>query len=397
MILQIFKISFRALWSNKVRSFLTMLGIIIGVTSVILMISIGDGLKASITNQLGNFGSDQIFILPGQIGGGEGPGMSINKLNFSDAELISNEVEAVSNTVAVIEQYSNIKYKSKSSKKVDIIGTSAVYSQIATDKVIKGRFFSKNEDKSGLAVTVIGPTVAKDLFANANPIGKKINIYDTKFTIIGLLESKGSTLGIDIDKRAYIPLSICKKIAGIKNPTSIMAKGKSGSDINLVGKRVSRSLRKVHKSNEFTVMTQEQTLDTINQVLGILQAGLSGIAAISLLVGGIGIMNIMLVSVAERTREIGLRKAVGAKPRHILSQFLIEAIVLSLIGGIIGIILGELGGRAIHAFVPSLQPDVRLQTILLASGFSIIVGIIFGVTPAYRASKLDPIEALRYE
>lgn len=379
------------------RSFLTMLGIIIGVASVILMIAIGDGLKASITNQLNNFGSDQIYIMPGSFSGSEGPGMTVNRLNFSDADLIASEVDTVKYSAAVIEQYSNIKYKSKTSKRVDIIGTSAIYSQIATDKVIKGRFFSEGEEKSGLAVVVIGPTVAKDLFLNASPIGKQINIYGSKFIVIGLLESKGSMLGVDIDKRVYLPLSVFKKIAGIKNPTSIMIKGAKGSDIELVGKRVSRVLRKVHKSDEFTVMTQEQTLNTINQVLGILQAGLSGIAAISLLVGGIGIMNIMLVSVAERTREIGLRKAVGAKPRHILSQFLIEAIVLSLIGGLIGIILGKLGSMVIHAFIPSLNPNITIQTILLASGFSIIVGVIFGVAPAYRASKLDPIEALRYE
>ena len=380
------------------RSFLTMLGIIIGVTSVILMISIGDGLKASITNQLGNFGSDQIYIMPGNIGSGEGPsGIASNKLNFSDAELITNQVDTVSYAAAGIEQYTNIKYKSKSSKRVDVVGTPAVYSKIATDKVVKGRFFTNGEDKGGMAVAVIGPTVAKDLFSNSNPIGKQISLYDTKFKVVGLLESKGSTLGIDVDKRAYVPFEIIRRVSGAKNPTTILVKAKKGADIDLVGKRISRALRKVHKSDEFTVMTQEQTLDTINQVLGILQTGLSGIAAISLLVGGIGIMNIMLVSVAERTREIGLRKAVGARPRHILSQFLIEAIVLSLIGGIIGIILGELGGRAIHAFVPSLQPSVTLQTILLASGFSIIVGIIFGVAPAYRASKLDPIEALRYE
>lgn len=397
MILQIFKIAFRALLSNKVRSFLTMLGIIIGVTSVILMISIGDGLKVSITNQLSNFGSDQIYVMPGNISGGEGPGMTINKLNFNDAQIITDEVNTVSYSTAVIEQYSNVKYKSKISKRVDIIATNSIYQQIATDKVVEGRFFSENENKSGLAVAVIGPSTAKDLFLNANSIGKQIIIYDTKFTIIGRLESKGSMLGIDIDKRVYIPLNIGKRVSGAKNPTSIMVKAKLNSDIDLVGKRVSRALRKIHKSDEFTVMTQEQTLDTVNQILGILQAGLSGIAAISLLVGGIGIMNIMLVSVAERTREIGLRKAVGAKPRHILSQFLIEAIVLSLIGGIIGIILGKLGGMAIHAFIPSLDPNITIRTILLASGFSIIVGVIFGVAPAYRASKLDPIEALRYE
>lgn len=395
-IIQSLKTAISALLAHKGRSFLTTLGIIIGISSVITLVSLGKGLEKSITAQLANFGSDQIYVLPGNPAEGAGPAHLVNRLRFDDTEAIKN-ITGVSGSAALIEQFSTVTYKNRSSKAVDIIGTEAIYYEMTDDKVTRGSFFSLAQEKNNSMVAVLGPSTAKDLFASGNPLGKEVLINGYRYQVIGVLEEKGSVLGIDIDKRVYIPIGVHRKNTGIDHPTSLIAKIKSGDEPEQIARQVERAMLKIHKEDEFAVMTQEEALKTVKTILGVLSGALAGIAAISLLVGGIGVMNIMLVSVTERTREIGLRKSVGARPRDILIQFLIEAIVLSLIGGIIGISLGFLGGLLIHYFLPSLSPQTSLPTILLASLFSALVGIIFGVVPAYRASRLNPIEALKYE
>lgn len=395
-ITETFTTAFTAILANRLRSFLTILGIVIGVLSVILLISLVSGLKSYITNQISSFGSNLIFVVPGKIGGGRGPGgVQVNRLQLSDAQNIQRKLQTSAEVSAVVQSITTAKYENKTSKDMTIAGVNANYLKLITAiKINKGRFFNDAEATSGRRVAVVGPTVVKNLLGDRNPIGQKILIGNVTYTIIGVIDSRGSTFGVDQDNAAIIPLSAMQKQFGITQPNGIYVSVKNADEVKTVQAQISSVLKKRLTDDDFTVSTQEQALQTISQITGVLTLALGGIAAISLLVGGIGIMNIMLVSVTERTREIGLRKALGAKPEDIRNQFIIEAITLSGLGGIIGIILGVGISLIINQFFTT---TVTWWSIALSFGFSMAVGIIFGVAPAIRASKLDPITALRYE
>lgn len=392
---ELLRLAVGSLRANKMRSILTTLGVIIGVFAVILLVSLGSGLQKYITDQINGLGSNLIFIIPGtQAGARTAGGAQTNKLLLSDAKTLEFRLRDIAQVGPVIQQIATIKYESKTSKQTSILGTTANYPQIVKTLIDKGTFFGLSQERSGARVALIGPTVVTNLFPNQNPIGKKFSIGGTRYTVIGVLKKRGSLFGMDQDNTVVIPVTSAQRQFGVTNVNAIYLSALHANQVNLVKKRAKETLLKRLTEDDFTVQSQEQTLDTINNITGILTAALGGIAAISLIVGGIGVMNIMLVSVTERTKEIGLRKALGAKRNDILSQFLLEAVILSLGGGIIGILLG-LGASYIMAqfFISEVTP----WSVVLAFFFSVAVGVIFGMAPAIRASRLSPIEALRYE
>lgn len=389
------KSALTAIFTNRMRSFLTVLGIVIGVTSVILLISLVSGLKTYITSQIEGLGANLLIVIPGRIGGARSPGgVQANRLIFSDAVNLRNKFQLEAETSAAIQRNATLKYGNKEDIGAAIFGVEANYIKIITIKLTEGRFFKESEAQSARRVAVIGTTVKNNLFGENKVLGESLDVAGLKYTVVGVLGSRGAVFGIDFDNSIYVPFSQAQRQFGIDTLNTIYISANSADKVKSIQEKATQLLKKRLSEDEFTVQTQEQTLSTISQITGVLTAALGGIAAISLIVGGIGIMNIMLVSVTERTREIGLRKAVGAKPSDIRNQFLIEAITLSGFGGIIGIILGIVISLIIGRF---LSTTVPLWSVVLSFGFSMLVGVVFGVAPAIRAARLDPIQALRYE
>ncbi|KKS03272.1 hypothetical protein A2W45_00195 [Candidatus Curtissbacteria bacterium RIFCSPHIGHO2_12_41_11] len=385
-----------ALRINKLRSFLTSLGIIIGVAAIILLISIGSGLQSYISAQFEKLGTNTIFILPGkvQFGPQGGPPRAVNKITFKLAEKLEKEKsEAIIDIAPFIEINITATYRNKS-KVTTLAGTRSTYFSIFDIKTESGRPFSEKDNQTSRKVAVIGKTLASDLYSAQDPIGQTISLSKKSFTVIGVLEPQGNVGGVDVDNQAIIPLNSARALTGSDQVNSILVRTTSAQTIPTAKTHVEKILKRTLSEDDFSILTQEQLLSSILQILGVLTFALGGIAAISLIVGGVGISNIMLVSVTERTREIGLRKAVGARSGDILGQFLTEAVILSISGGAIGILIGYLGSLALARFI---QTAVPLWAVLLGFGFSSLVGIIFGVAPAIRASRLEPIVALRHE
>lgn len=393
---ELFKLSYRSLIANKLRSFLTTLGIIIGVFAIIMLVSVGTGLQAYITNQIQGFGSNLIFIIPGSGTGSRTPGGAVlNKLLAQDATNIETKLRNYAQVAPVVQQVSTVKYKSKSEKSTSILGTTANYTETVKNATVeRGISFNKGQAQSGAPVAIIGSTLQNDLFVDTDPIGKRIFIGNNVYTVIGILKKRGAVFGIDQDKVVVIPIAAAKKQFGVNQINAIYVAANKDSQIRFVENQIKKVLLKRLTEDDFTVQSAESSLEIVGNITNVLTIALGGIAAISLLVGGIGVANIMLVSVTERTREIGLRKALGAKRNDILKQFLIEAVLLSLTGGVIGIAIGLAGSFMLAQILVS---SVTPWSIILAFSFSILIGVIFGMAPAIRASKLSPIEALRYE
>jgi len=394
-----FKLALIALRTNKSRSFLTVLGIIIGVASVILLVSIGSGLQAYVTKQFESLGANSIYVLPGKIDLKSSTGqaatfLNVSKFTLADAEKIDKSGGAVKRATPAMSGSGNLTYRGKSTI-AEVAGVWPIYLEMTNFKIDKGRLINKIDDEKLAKVAVLGSKTTEDLFAKVEPVGKSITLNDIQYQVIGVLLPKGSGgLGSNIDNHVFIPYSTSTRLFNKSNPYMIFIQATSQQSVSQAIRQTENILLKRLKKDDFTILEQKELLSTINQFLGVITVALGGIASISLLVGGIGIMNIMLVSVTERTREIGLRKAVGATEKIILFQFLIEAVSLSLVGGSMGIILGSLGSFALGKFI---QTSVTLWSVLIAFLVSSLVGIIFGVFPAYRAAKLNPIDALRYE
>lgn len=396
--LEYIRLALRALRTNKIRSMLTMLGIIIGVASVILLVSIGMGLQNFVTEQFTALGSNTLWVMPGEVDLSQGPrsmAMATSKFELSDVADLERGSQYVKQATPMVQGFGKFTYKGETVS-TEVWGVWENYFAITNFEPEFGRIITQNDVERSRRVIVLGHKPAKDLFGEGvNPVGKVLPLHEVQFEVVGVLKSKGGggAMG-SADDFAAIPLTTALRQFDRSRPYMIFVEVVDSDSVGLAKEEAERILLRRLKKDEFSVIEQTQLLSTITQFLGVITAGLGGIAAISLLVGGIGIMNIMLVSVTERTREIGLRKAVGATGRDILVQFLIEAVIVSLVGGTIGILLGSLGALALRQFV---QTQVTVWSVLLAFGFSALIGIIFGVAPAVRASRLDPIEALRYE
>ncbi len=412
-ILSFAAIAIRSLHANKLRSFLTMLGIIIGVWAVITLMSVGRGAQASITSTFEELGTNLIYVTS-QTPGVEGI-MALQSatpsLTLEDAEAIANRIPSVIEVNPVNESYIEVTRGDESTVAV-IEGTTPEFEQVYNYPVSSGQFISDRHVASRDTVVVLGDKVAEDLFGDDDPVGQTVKLSGRRFTVIGVLEAKGGQMmGVSMDAVIVVPITTYQarlfprqSIRGEDAVQSIGVQVASAEVIDEVSGEISDLLRKRHRIDEdekddFAIMSQEQILGMFEQVTGIFTIVLGAIASISLLVGGIGIMNIMLVSVTERTREIGIRKAVGAKRRDILVQFLLEAGILTLGGGGIGIIIGwfssyaisqaDFGGQTIHSVV---SPDI----VILAIVVSVFIGLAAGIYPAWRAARLNPIDALHY-
>ncbi|KAF0184022.1 MAG: putative ABC transport system permease protein [Nitrospirae bacterium] len=401
------KVSLRALRVNKLRSALTMLGIIIGVGAVITMLAVGMGTRKQLAEQISSIGSNLIIILPGstsaggvRMGSGTQPTLSL-----ADAEAIERECPAVA-AVAPIHGggaqiiYGNLNWATT------VTGTTSSILDVREWQLASGRSFNEQDVKNAAKVALIGQTVADYLFGDVDPVGQTVRIKNVPFVISGVLVGKGqSPSGQDQDDVMYVPVTTAqKKLFGTAFPgsvRSIMVKAGSTDDLSAAEEQITSLLRQRHRigarqENDFTVRNLTQIMEAAEEQQKLMTILLGSIASISLLVGGIGIMNIMLVSVTERTREIGIRMAVGAKTMDIRLQFMIEALTLSLIGGVIGIVVGVACAQAYTLFADK-PTIVSPLSVLLSFSFSGLVGIFFGFYPAYKASLLNPIDALRYE
>ncbi|OGI20551.1 MAG: multidrug ABC transporter substrate-binding protein [Candidatus Melainabacteria bacterium RIFOXYA12_FULL_32_12] len=406
-IISIIKISFSALRVNKMRSALTSLGIIIGVGAVIIMLAIGSGANKQISEQISSMGSNLLIVLSGATSSGGvrmGSG-TMPTLTFQDAESIKQESQSVSNVAPILSEVGQVVFGNQNWS-TQITGTTPDMLIVRDWYLSAGRMFTLEDVKNATKVCVIGQTVALNLFGDLDPIGRTIRIKGVPFLIIGSLESKGqSARGQDQDDTIIIPITTAqKKLFGTQFPgmvRMIMVKAKDSEVLYAAEKEVAAILRERHhiginQEDDFSVRNLTETMQMAQQSSNVMAFLLGAIASVSLLVGGIGVMNIMLVSVTERTKEIGIRMAIGAKIWDIRLQFLIEALILSMAGGIAGIIIGVAGANSLGS-VAGWAIEISPMSILLSFSFSGIVGIFFGFYPAYKASLLNPIDALRHE
>ena len=402
---QAIKLALRSIQANRVRALLTMLGIIIGVASVIALSAVGQGATLQITKQVQSLGSNLLTVFPGAstVGGisqGQGAGATFTMTDVNNIQSQDSAVEAVAplvNTRAQVTFQAN-------NYQTSIQGSTANYLQVKPRTIAEGRFYFSQEVTRNASVAVLGATVVQNLFTGTgvNPVGETININGIPFTVIGVFASQGSNGFQNLDDMIMIPITTEMNLfTGPNSISTINIAAKNSNVINLAQSEVTQTLRNDQRlapgvANNFTVSNQASVLSSFQSIMGVLSALLASVAGISLLVGGIGIMNIMLVSVTERTREIGIRKAIGAKRSTILMQFLIEAVLVSVIGGIIGIVIGG-GGAEIVGQAMGIGNVLTVTPILLSFIFSLLIGTIFGVYPARKAAYLQPIEALRYE
>ncbi len=414
----IFKQSLKAIFANKGRSFLTVLGIIIGIASVISLIALGTGVQAGVSDSISTLGTTNITIMPGAgfstgassgegmgaspHGGGGGFNLTSSTLTVEDLNSLQDESKnpgikqiagQISNSAIFATESGEYRYT--------VMGTSPGYLEIQQLTVSKGDFYDESDVDQTIQVIVLGSQMAEELYGEIDPLGDNLSVAGTSFKVIGVLEAAAENAFNNPNTQAYIPYTAAAGPFDSVNFSSITVQAENEEAVEGVKQSIQKTLLANHqisdeKLADFSVTSSADLLSVVNNITGMLTALLAGIAAISLVVGGIGIMNIMLVSVTERTREIGLRKAVGAKTSHILGQFILEAVVLTVSGGIIGIGLGFLIGSAAAPFL-GFTPVVTGSTIALAVGVSTVVGLVFGVYPAAKAARLNPIDALRYE
>ncbi len=409
---QTVRVAWEGIAVNKVRSFLTMLGIIIGVSAVIIMMAVSAGTEATIAERIQGLGSNLIMVQRGFGGtvrmgvGPEGARAMSQGLSYEDALAIREQVSGISGVVAEQMASGQVVRADSATIQTDVIGAMPDFPQVRGVELADGRFFTQEDlDRKG-KVAVLAYTTAEDLFGDADPIGQSITAGSVRLTVVGVMAEKGLVGQTDYDQRVYVPLTVAfqrfsfnRRFGDMVMTIYVQAESKDTVDKAIT--QIDALLTRRHDITEtedpdFTIYTQEDIIETQEATTGAFRSLLAWVAGVSLLVGGIGIMNIMLVSVTERTREIGIRQAVGAAPSDIRLQFLVEALVLSLVGGLIGVAAG-VGGSWLFGRTSDMRTVVVLQSILLAFGSAAAVGVFFGFFPANRASQLDPIQALRHE
>jgi putative ABC transport system permease protein len=406
------RIALRALAKNKLRGGLTILGVVIGIAAVTTMVSIGQSASALVQGQLQSLGTNVLVVFPGSARGGGVRQTIVPTLTAADCDAISNECPAVMAASPLVGAAGQVIYGNTNWNPKEMFGVGADYLTVRNWPLRYGGFFTEREISSAAKVCVIGETVVAKLFQTSNPLGESLRIKNTPFRVIGILERKGANIvGDDQDNIVLVPYTtVQKRLQGttFNNVNAIMASARSSRLMGDAGDQIRQLLNERHHISpgepaDFQVQSTTEIANVMGIVTGTITLMLSAIAGISLLVGGVGIMNIMLVSVTERTREIGIRMAMGAKSKHILRQFLTESVVLSSLGGVIGIILGISASAGVTALINAFTKGtkwpvvVSLPAAAIALVFAAAVGIFFGFYPARRASQLDPIEALRYE
>jgi putative ABC transport system permease protein len=399
-----FLTALNALFANKLRALLTMLGIIIGVAAVITMIGIGEGAQIAVMNRIQALGSNLLFVSPGAQRGG---GITViqfgtsQRLRNEDAASIVERVEAVEAVVPEFNRNAQVKYENRNWN-TRIIGTVPEYETVRNFVAVAGRYFTKSEEKSYAKVAVIGQVIADNLFPNQDPLGKTMRIAGQSFQVIGILESKGQSGFQNPDDQIIVPLPTAqRRLFGVDYVSQITVKVVDDKRMDEAFLEIERVIRREHKlreeqDNDFTIRNQADIITTFQETQQTFTYLLAGIAAVSLLVGGIGIMNIMIVSVTERTKEIGIRKAIGARKKDVLLQFLIESVVMSVMGGLLGILFG-IGGSILITSYGNLPSSISANAILMSFFFASFVGVFFGLYPAWKASESNVIDALRYE
>lgn len=388
-----FSSALTALRANRLRSVLTMLGVIIGVAAVVILVAIGSGAKREVERQVEGLGSNLILVVPGQVQFGSAPALS--RLQLEDAaflgRLVGNQ-DAVAVTVSSGEQ---VRVGNRMVF-ANVNGTTETVPLVFDRPLARGRYLSGADVETRRRVAVLGSQTARDLFGDVEPVGRQVTIAGVRFRVIGVFTEIGSTFGVSRDLEVHVPVSAAQRLFGVERIDAIAVKAPNLDAIGPLQSRIIAALQDKYEGETFSAVTQTQILGTVGSILGLLTIVLTAIAGISLVVGGVGVSNIMLVSVRERTREIGLRKALGARQRDVLAQFLVEAVVLTTVGGLIGMGLGVGAALAADRFT-QLPAEIAWWSLALAFGVSVAVGVFFGVFPARRAGGLDPVVALRTE